>query len=111
MLGGALLYFGSLFVVNGSIGLAREFGWSEALIGLTAVAVGTSLPELVTTVVATARGETGLAVGNLIGSNIFNALGVTGITALVHPVAVAPMLAHQDTLIMVGASVLLVPSW
>jgi len=110
LLGAAFLYFGAVFVIDGSVAIARDFGLPEALIGLTAVAVGTSLPELVTTVVATSRGETGLAVGNIVGSSIFNLLGVTGITALVHPIAVEPMLAHQDAVIMVGATLLLVPA-
>jgi cation:H+ antiporter len=109
LLGGVFLYFGAVFVISGSTLIAREFGLPEALIGLTAVAVGTSLPELLTTVVAAARGETGLAVGNIIGSSIFNILGVTGITAIVHPIKVNPMLAHEDGLIMVGATLMLVP--
>jgi cation:H+ antiporter len=107
ILGGAFLYFGAVFVIDGGVLIARTFGLSEALIGLTAIAVGTSLPELVTTVVATGKGETGLAIGNLVGSSIFNLLGVTGITALVRPIAVAPMLAHQDAVVMVGAGLLL----
>jgi cation:H+ antiporter len=109
ILGGVFLYFGSLFVISGATLVARDFGLPEALVGLTAVAVGTSLPELLTTVVAAARGETGLAVGNIVGSSIFNILGVTGITAIVHPIAVSPMLGHEDALIMLGATLMLVP--
>ena len=109
ILGGVFLYFGSVFVIQGSAAIARDFGLSEAVVGLTAIAVGSSLPELVTVVVATWRGETGLAIGDIIGSSIFNILGVTGITAVVHPIAVNPMLAHEDTLIMAGAGILLVP--
>jgi cation:H+ antiporter len=109
ILGGVFLYFGSLFVIQGSVAIARDFDLPEALVGLTALAVGTSLPELLTTVVAASRGETGLAVGNIVGSTIFNILGVTGITAIVHPIAVSETLRSQDGLIMVGATLLLVP--
>ena len=68
--------------------IARKAGMSETLIGLTIVAVGTSLPELVTSVVAAKKGETGLAVGNVIGSNIFNLLFILSVSALIHPVVV-----------------------
>jgi cation:H+ antiporter len=109
ILGGVFLYFGALFVIQGSVAIARDFDLPEALVGLTAVAVGTSLPELLTTVVAASRGETGLAVGNIVGSSIFNILGVTGITAIVHPIAVTETLGHEDGLIMVGTTLMLVP--
>jgi cation:H+ antiporter len=109
ILGSVFLYFGAVFVIQGSAAIARDFGLPEAVVGLTAVAVGTSLPELLTVIVATSRGETGLAIGDIVGSSIFNILGVTGITAVVHPIAVDPMLAHEDALIMAGAGILLVP--
>ncbi len=79
---------GANLLVEGSVTIARQFGLSEAVIGLTIVAVGTSLPELATTVVAAARGRGDVALGNVIGSNIFNILGILGITALVHPFSV-----------------------
>ena len=87
--GGLLLIIGGgQAVVYGAKEIARVAGMSETLIGLTIVAVGTSLPELVTSVVAARKGETGLAVGNVIGSNIFNLLFILGISAVIHPVAV-----------------------
>ncbi len=79
---------GANFLVEGSVVIARQFGLSEAVIGLTIVAVGTSLPELATSVVAAARGRGDVALGNVIGSNIFNILGILGLTALVQPFSV-----------------------
>ncbi len=80
-----LLVFGARFLVDGAVIIARTLGWSEALIGLTIVAIGTSLPELATSLVAAVKKETDIAVGNIVGSNIFNLLGILGITAIVHP--------------------------
>jgi cation:H+ antiporter len=86
VLGGlALLVSGARFLVDGAVIIARTLGWSEALIGLTIVAIGTSLPELATSLVAAVKKETDIAVGNIVGSNIFNLLGILGITAIVHP--------------------------
>ncbi|MFN4183620.1 MAG: calcium/sodium antiporter [Hyphomonas sp.] len=79
---------GANFLVEGSVSLARSFGISEAVIGLTIVAVGTSLPELATSVVAALRKKADVALGNIIGSNIFNILGILGVTALVQPFSV-----------------------
>ena len=79
---------GAAWLVDGASAIARSFGVSETVIGLTIVAVGTSLPELVTSVMAARKGQGAIAVGNVIGSNIFNVLGILGITALVHPLAV-----------------------
>ncbi|MCU0726198.1 MAG: calcium/sodium antiporter [Planctomycetes bacterium] len=79
------LVFGARWLVEGASALARDLGVSELVIGLTVVAVGTSLPEVFTSVVASIRGERDIAVGNVIGSNIFNLLGVFGITALCSP--------------------------
>ena len=83
-----LIIGGGQAVVYSAKEIARVAGMSETLIGLTIVAVGTSLPELVTSVVAARKGETGLAVGNVIGSNIFNLLFIVGISAVIHPVTV-----------------------
>lgn len=83
-----LIIGGGQAVVYGAKEIAKALGMTETLIGLTVVAVGTSLPELVTSVVAARKGETGLAVGNVIGSNIFNLLFILGISAVIHPVAV-----------------------
>ena len=109
ILGMLFLYFGSRLLVNGAMAMALNFGVSQSAVGLTMMAVGSSLPELATTVVASLRRQTGIAIGNIIGSNIFNLLGVVGITAAVHPIAVSAMVAHADALIMLAAAVLLLP--
>ena len=79
---------GARFLVDGASDIAVRFGVSEAVIGLTIVAVGTSLPELVTSVIAARKGQGDIAIGNVIGSNIFNVLGILGITAVVSPLPV-----------------------
>ena len=83
VIGGILVVKGSDFAVSGATEIARYFGMSERFIGLTIVALGTSLPELVTTVTAARRGNAGIAIGNIVGSNIFNILFVIGTTALI----------------------------
>ena len=83
--GGLLLVWGSNWLVDGAVAVARSFGVSELVIGLTIIAVGTSLPEAATSVVASLRGERDIAVGNLVGSNIFNILVVIGVSSLVVP--------------------------
>ena len=87
-IGLAGLILGAEFTVDGAVGLARDFGVSEAIIGLSIVAVGTSLPELMATLVATWRDESDLAIGNVVGSNIFNLLLVLGVSAAIRPVEV-----------------------
>jgi len=82
------IIYGASLLVDGAVGIARDIGVSEAVIGMSIVAVGTSLPELATSVVAATRGRADVALGNVIGSNIFNILGILGITALVHPFSV-----------------------
>ncbi|MCG3170641.1 MAG: hypothetical protein CALGDGBN_02208 [Pseudomonadales bacterium] len=90
ILGGlVLLVAGSRWLLDGATGIARALGVSELMIGLTIVAAGTSLPELATSVLAALRGERDIAVGNVVGSNIFNLLAVLGITAVVAPAGVA----------------------
>ena len=84
--GGILVVKGSDFAVSGATEIARYFGMSERFIGLTIVALGTSLPELVTSVTAAKRGNAGIAIGNIVGSNIFNILFVIGTAALICPV-------------------------
>ena len=79
---------GGQFVVNSAKAIASAFGMSETLIGLTVVAIGTSLPELVTSIVASRKGENGLAVGNVVGSNIFNILFIMGVSGTIHPIEV-----------------------
>ena len=89
LFGLVLIIGGGQAVVYGAKAVAQVFGMSETLIGLTIVAVGTSLPELVTSVVAARKGETGLAVGNVVGSNIFNILFILGISSAIHPIGVS----------------------
>lgn len=88
VVGLAAIIAGGQAVVYAAKSIARDLGMTETLIGLTIVAVGTSLPELVTSVVAARKGETGMAVGNVVGSNIFNMMFILGVSALIQPVAV-----------------------
>ena len=106
----AMLMLGARLLVDGATGIARDFGVSEAVIGLTIVAVGTSLPELATSVVAAIRKHADVALANIIGSNIFNILAILGLTALTTPVPVASRFATLDAPVMLavaGALVLL----
>ncbi|MEZ5996391.1 MAG: calcium/sodium antiporter [Hyphomonadaceae bacterium] len=108
-LGGiALLVFGADQLVQGAVTLARRAGLSETVIGLTIVAVGTSLPELVATLAAAAKGRSDVAFGNVVGSNIYNVLGVIGVTALIRPVNVPLDLEWTDWLVFAGSAALLV---
>lgn len=104
--GGAMIVLGSDVTVNAATALAEKFGMSERLIGLTIVAFGTSLPELVTSVTAAIKGKTDIAVGNIVGSNIFNILFVVGTTALITPVVYSPAFL-TDTVTAIGAAMLL----
>ncbi|SDY61799.1 cation:H+ antiporter [Jannaschia faecimaris] len=97
---------GAESLVRGATGLARGMGVSEAVIGLTIVAVGTSLPELATSAIAAWKGRGDVALGNVLGSNIFNLLGILGVTGLVAPMAIGPRFAQIDLPVMVGAVVL-----
>ena len=99
--------FGARFLVDGAVDLARGFGISETVIGLTIVAVGTSLPELVTSVMAALRNQSDVAFGNVVGSNIYNILGILGITAIVIPVPVPPEIMRLDLWVMIAATALL----
>jgi len=103
------LPLGAHFLIDGARGIARDFGISEAAIGVTVVAVGTSLPELATTVMAALRRHADVAIGNVIGSNIFNITAVIGAAALAAPLAVPVEIASRDLWVMIGASVLLTP--
>jgi cation:H+ antiporter len=103
------LPLGADLLVDGSINIARMFGVSEVVIGLTLVAVGTSLPELATTVMAAVRSQADVALGNVIGSNMFNLLAIIGITTLIGPVPVDAAFLHFDLWVMLGASLLLIP--
>lgn len=100
------LTFGGNFIVDGAITIARSFGVTEALIGLTIVAFGTSLPELATSIVAARKGNIDIAVGNVVGSNIFNIFLVLGTTALINPITFNPVL-NIDILIAIGVTLML----
>lgn len=105
----ALLVAGGNWLVDGAVSIARVFGMSERLIGLTIVAAGTSAPELAASLVAARRGQTDVAVGNLIGSNIFNVLAILGTTAVVMPIPVTPEVLRTDVWWMLGTSFALFP--
>ncbi|MDF0603931.1 calcium/sodium antiporter [Psychromarinibacter sp. C21-152] len=107
-----LVVLGGRFLVEGAVSLARGFGISETVIGLTIVAVGTSMPELVTSVVAGIRKQGDVAFGNIVGSNIYNVLGIGGFTALIAPGGVPAEIVTFDNLVMLGVSaVLLLVAW
>ena len=106
IVGVAAIVWGSDIAVNAATAIARIFGMSERFIGLTIVALGTSLPELVTSVTAARKGNCDIAVGNIVGSNLFNVMFVVGITAIITPVVYAPAF-KIDSLVAVGAAVLL----
>ncbi|RYH01814.1 calcium/sodium antiporter [Salipiger sp. IMCC34102] len=99
-----VLIFGARFLVTGSVNIARDFGVSEAFIGLTIVAVGTSLPELATSVIAAFRRQSEIAIGNIVGSNIFNLLGILGATALIRPIPVSDRFVSFDLPVLIAAS-------
>ena len=95
---------GAQLLVTGGVGLARTFGVSEAVIGLTLIAIGTSLPELATVVMASLRGHGDVAVGNVIGSNIFNLLAVAGGVSVLHPLPVPDQIIHVDLWLLLAIS-------
>ena len=95
---------GADLLVRGATHLAATMGVSDTLIGLTVVAVGTSLPELATSAVAAARGESTIGYGNIVGSNLFNLLGIFGVATLVGEMRVAPVLVYVDGVVMIGAT-------
>ena len=101
LLGLCAVVLGAHFLVQSATIIARDFGVSEAMIGLSIVAIGTSLPELATTVMAVIRGQRDIAIGNVIGSNIFNVLGILGITALLTPIPLAPRFLSVDTPLLI----------
>ena len=103
------LPIGADLLIRGATTIAKDFGLSDEVIGLTLVAVGTSLPELATTVSAALRRQADVALGNVIGSNMFNLLGIIGVAAVVGPIPVAAGLLRFDLWVMVGASILLAP--
>ncbi|HLC77691.1 MAG TPA: calcium/sodium antiporter [Candidatus Nanoarchaeia archaeon] len=100
------LYFGGKWVVDGAIFIAKAFGLSEFLISATIIAVGTSLPELVTSFIAAKRKDPDIVVGNIVGSNILNILVILGVTAVISPVII-PSFINADMFVMLGATLLL----
>lgn len=107
----ALLFLGGNWLVDSASAFARYLGISELVIGLTVVALGTSLPEAATCIIAVMRGETDIAVGNIVGSNLFNILGGLGLAGMVSPVGLtaAPALLNFDIWVMVAAAVVCLP--
>jgi cation:H+ antiporter len=108
IIGIAITIFGAHFLVNGSIAMAKDLGVSDTIIGLTIVAVGTSMPELVTSVMAAIRKHADVAYGNIVGSNIFNVLFILGTTAIIQPIEMPRQIATFDIWVMMAATALLV---
>jgi cation:H+ antiporter len=113
VVGLAVIVVGSEFLVDGAVEIARSLGVSDAVIGLTIVAVGTSAPEFVTTLVSTMRGDISIALGNLLGSSVFNIALILGPTVLVAPatVPVPDDVLALDLVLMVAAAVVCVPAF
>ncbi|MDZ7781088.1 MAG: calcium/sodium antiporter [Gemmatimonadota bacterium] len=110
VLAGSLgLVAGGYLIVEGAVGVGTALGISEVVIGLTVVAVGTSLPELATAIVAAIRKEADIAVGNVIGSNIFNLAGILGVTATVSPIPIARTVLTHELAVVTVMSVVLFP--
>ncbi len=108
LVGLACLVAGGRLFVDSAVTIARSLGWSEAVIGLTVVAAGTSLPELATSAVAAVRRQPDIAIGNVVGSNIFNVLGIAGAAALVRPID-GSGIGWLDLGAMLGTSILVLP--
>jgi len=108
-LGIAGLVFGARILVEGGVGLARLFHVSETVIGLTVMALGTSLPELAATVVAAIRKQSDMALGNIVGSNIFNIVGIVGVISIITPLDIPSRVLNIDGWVMLGATLLLMP--
>lgn len=110
LIGAIALYFGSEWLVEGSKEIARSVGVSEAVIGVSLIAIGTSVPELAASVIAAAKKEKAISLGNLIGSNIFNIGSVLGLTALVKPIPVTELqILSNDIFWMLGFAIILLP--
>lgn len=102
-----VLVLSSRLLVWGAVTIAQAMGVSDLIIGLTVVAVGTSLPELASSIAAARKGEHDIAIGNVVGSNLFNTLAVVGLASVIQPMAVAPEILTRDVAIMSGLTVLL----
>ena len=99
-----MIWFGAELLVSGSTGIAETFGVSEAIIGLTVVALGTSLPELAVTIVAGIRGQGGVAVGNVLGSNVMNIMGIIGIASIVGRGIPIDVEFQRDIIVVIATS-------
>lgn len=109
-IGGVGLWRGSEFLIKGATSLAKDFGVSDRVIGVTVVSVGTSIPELAASIIAILKKEKAISLGNLVGSNIFNILGVLGITAIITPIAVVDQkFLTNDIFWMLAISLLILP--
>ncbi len=109
ILGAALILFGANYLTDGASAIAKRIGISDLIIGLTIVAVGTSAPELVVSIISAIKGNAGLAIGNVVGSNIFNIFVIIGVTALIRPMSIDKSLMSKDILlVLLSAIVLLV---
>jgi cation:H+ antiporter len=109
IIGCVALFFGSEWFVISAKDLALSLGVEERVVGLTIVALGTSLPELVTAAVASYKGESDLALGNLMGSNIFNILSILGITAIIQPISVHEVILNKDIIWMLMITLMILP--
>jgi cation:H+ antiporter len=107
LVGIAALVFGSNMLIEGATGIARAFGISQAVIGVTLVAIGTSLPELAAVIVAALRNHADVALGNVLGSNVFNVFGMLGLTAVIQPLTISRAFLDLDMWVMLGVSALL----
>ncbi|MCU4675466.1 calcium/sodium antiporter [Catenovulum sp. 2E275] len=108
IVGLALLLISSNYLVDSAVNIAKHFGISDLVIGLTIIAVGTSLPELAASVAGVLKGEDDLALGNIVGSNIFNALAVLAIPGILAPGAIDPLALTRDGYIMIAVTILLI---
>ena len=109
ILGCVGLFYGSDWFVEGAKGLAEQLGVQERVIGITVLALGTSLPELVTAAIASFKNQTDLALGNLMGSNIFNILSILGITSIIKEIVVSDIILNTDMVWMLGITLLILP--
>jgi len=107
VVGAALLYFGGFLTVDNAVLIAENLGISETVIGITIIAIGTSLPELITSVIAIRKGHTDIGIGTIVGSNIYNILMILGISSVITGIAVVPGM-FTDYLVMIGFAVVLV---
>jgi cation:H+ antiporter len=108
IVGLGLLILGANLFVQSAVAIAKKFNVSDAIIGLTIVAIGTSLPELITSIVASYKNEADIAIGNVVGSNVFNILGILGITALIIPIS-SVGISNIDLGVMLFTAIILFP--